>query len=163
MYKALCVAVLLLSTFAVAQGHKAATPPFPSPLIVAKAKLANQTAPIPTTTIFTPIQDGLYRLSVYATLVDPGQSNGAWWAFNLAWTDDAGSQTIGSFLVGYDIGATSIGQFVQLWNAGFNVSMGGPVTTFEAKAGQPITYSVTQPNGTDNSKYSLYYTLERLE
>jgi hypothetical protein len=68
MHKTLCVAVLLLPTFALAQGGKSATPPFPSPLIVAKGKLVNQTAPIPTTTIFTPIQTGLYRLSVYATV-----------------------------------------------------------------------------------------------
>jgi hypothetical protein len=154
MLKTLRIAVLLVPMFAVAQSS-------PSPQIVAKAKLSHQTASIPTTTIYTPAQTGLYRLSVYATLLSTGGATGSYWSFNLAWADDVGPQVIDSFLVGYDL--TPPGQFVQLWNSGFNIAMGGPVTTFEAKAGQPITYSVTQPNGSDGSAYSLYYTLERLE
>jgi hypothetical protein len=38
------------------------------------------------------------------------------------------------------------------------------VRIFEAKAGTPITYDVNQSGGPpDNSAYSLFYTLERLE
>ena len=42
-------------------------------------------------------------------------------------------------------------------------TQGGTVIPFEAKAGTSITYSVTQCCNPDNSAYSLYYTLERLE
>jgi len=37
------------------------------------------------------------------------------------------------------------------------------VKTLEAKAGTPVTYDVTLSGPPDNSIYSLYYTLERLE
>src|SRR5258706_13448177 len=67
MFKTLCVAVLLLSTFALTQARNSTVGPV-SPPIVARGKLLNQTAPIPTTTIFTPTQTGLYRLSVYGTV-----------------------------------------------------------------------------------------------
>src|SRR5258706_2567445 len=67
MFKSLCVAVLLLSTFALPQARNSTVGPV-SPPIVARGKLLNQTAPIPTTTIFTPTQTGLYRLSVYGTV-----------------------------------------------------------------------------------------------
>jgi len=41
---------------------------------------------------------------------------------------------------------------------------GGVVRTIEVRAGTPVTYDVVQGNGPpDNSAYSLYYTLERLE
>jgi len=162
MYKSLCVAALLVGLLALTGRTSIAVPaPFTSPLIVAKGRLVNQTAPIPTTTIFTPNQTGLYRISIYATLLNSGSGSGAWWSVNVSWSDDAGPQRIDSFLVGDD---QTIGQFVQFWNNSFNVAMGGPVTTFEAKAGEPITYSVAFSNGQpDNSAYSLYYTLERLE
>src|SRR5882757_9204647 len=98
MYKTLCLAVLLLPGFALAQAPKPATTPFSSPLIVAKGKLRNQSAPIPTTTIFTPTQDGLYRLSVYATVTKTDQSSQSYWFFNLGWTDDAESVSLSELL-----------------------------------------------------------------
>jgi hypothetical protein len=46
------------------------------------------------------------------------------------------------------------------WNAeGFS---GAPVM-LQAKAGTPITYAVTQTGTIGNGQYSLYYTLEHLE
>jgi hypothetical protein len=55
MYKALCVAALLVGLLALTGRSSSAAPaPFTSPVIVAKGKLVNQTAPISTTTIFTP-------------------------------------------------------------------------------------------------------------
>jgi hypothetical protein len=35
--------------------------------------------------------------------------------------------------------------------------------TIEAKAGTPIAYSVYQQGSPDNSAYSLYYVVERIE
>ncbi len=159
MYKTLALAVLLLPTLALAQTNQPATP-FPSPLIVAKAKLLHQAAPISTTTIFTPTQDGLYRMSVYATLLSAPCVGGNW-NFNLTWTDDAGPQGMYSLLYGGDC---NLGVFQQFFNAfGSPAPFGGVVTTFEAKAAQPIAYSVTYEGNPDGTSYSLYYTLERLE
>jgi len=149
MYKSVCVAVLLLPTFILAQGGKPATSSFPSPLILAKSKLPNQTAPIPTTTVFTPSQDGLYRLSVYMTESVAVPTSGAYWTFNAAWSDDAGDEATG----------------VPILNANQTPSgaYGYLTVLLQVKAGKPITYSTTLSNGTDGGTYSLYYTLERLE
>jgi hypothetical protein len=161
MYKTVCVAVLLLPTFALAQAYNPAPLPFASPLIVAKGKLVNQTAPIPTTTIITPPQSGLFRLSVYATLTKSDSTSDSSWLFNVAWTDDSGVES------------TSYGEIEPLSTGGF-AKLGsfiwsgvdhryGATLTFEAAAGTSVSYYVHQQGNPDNSSYSLYYTLERLE
>ena len=159
MYKTLALAVLLLPTLTLAQEAKPAPAPIPltQPQIVAKGKLPNQTAPIPTTTIFTPTQTGLYRMSVYATIVKADPDSGSSWGYGYYWTDDAGTETTGGILAGY---GSSLGQF---YYENFFSNVGGPSSVFEAKAGTPITYNVYQQGPSDNSVYSLYYTLERLE
>jgi hypothetical protein len=151
MYKALYVAVLLVPMFAVAQNTKGATtPPFASPLIVAKGKLVNQTAQIPLTTIFTPKQSGLFRLSAYLSVTQADPNSQAFWYFTPLWTDEGSTNGVTAFLVTVDS---------LLGTAG----TGGSSITFEAKAGTPIQYSVLQNGGPDNSAYLVYYTLERLE
>ena len=154
MYKTLCVAVLLLPTFALTQARNAAVTPV-SPPIVAKGKLVNYTASVPLTTIFTPTQDGLYRLSVYAIVSKTDPNSISSWSYNPAWTDDSGSRSEDELLIGY---GNSLGPFT--YEAQYGTGIAVP---FEAKAGTPITYSVTQLGPPDNSVYSLYYTLERLE
>jgi len=102
MHKTLGAAVLLLSMFSLAQSSKPTAPAstFTSPVIVAKGKLRNQMTTIPTTTILTPSQDGLYRLSVYATItnVDPASASG--WGVTVGWTDDAGVQAANFLMSG---------------------------------------------------------------
>jgi hypothetical protein len=68
MYKNLSIA-LLLAAVGLAAARSVSTPPSSpaSPTIVASVALANQTAVIPPTIIFTPTHTGLYRLSVYMT------------------------------------------------------------------------------------------------
>jgi hypothetical protein len=163
MYKSIFVVAVLLAAFAFLSGSRSADASqtvLPSPVIVAKGRLANQTAPIPTTTMITPTQNGLYRWSVYATIATADPNSNSNWDVNLFWTDDAAPQGVNSILVGPNKTAT---QFEQGNAYGANAELGGPVTVFEAKAGQPITYSVTLYGPVDNSAYSLYYTLERLE
>src|SRR5258706_8586080 len=89
MFKTLCVAVPLLSTFALTQCRNSTVGPV-SPPIVARGKLLNQTAPIPTTTIFTPTQTGLYRLSVYGT-VTTSTCSGSYWSLNPQGADEFGA------------------------------------------------------------------------
>jgi hypothetical protein len=155
MYKAFCAAVLLAGLVALTGRTSTAAPaPYTSPAIVAKGKLPTQTAVIPTTAIFTPNHDGLYRLSVYATLLTTVENSQNSWQVGASWTDDAGSQSANSVL----FSVNQLGPFV--WS---QVGSFGPALTFEAKAGSPISYFVTQSGPADGTAYSLYYTLERLE
>jgi hypothetical protein len=159
MYKTLALAILLLPTLTVAQEAKPAAPiPLTQPQIVAKGKLPNQTAPIPTTTIFTPTQTGLYRLSIYATISKADPSSGSGWIYNLQYTDDSGPQILYQFLWGYNNVPGQFTVYSQLFQ-----DFAGPTITFEAKAGTPVSHSLTLSGPPDNSAYSLYYTLERLE
>src|SRR6266536_3222650 len=97
MYKALCVAALMVGVLALTGRNSSASPaPLTSPLIVAKGKLVNQTAEIPQTTIYTPSATGLYRLNAYMVETSPISSQGVYWSFNLLWTDDGGAQSNGS-------------------------------------------------------------------
>jgi hypothetical protein len=155
MYKTLCVAILFLPTFALTQGTKSASAgAFISPQIVAKGKLPNHTAPIPTTTIFTPTQTGLYRMNAYATLTVSDPNSQASWCLDVNWTDDSGTAGGGACT----FQNSSRGPFD--WNG----TGSGGVLVFEDKAGVPITYNVLLLGGPpDNTAYSLYYTLERLE
>lgn len=157
MYKTLCVAVLLLPTFALTQARNSAATPV-SPPIVARGKLVNQTAPIPTTTIFTSAQDGLYRLSAYATIIKADPSSSSSWDYLPSWTDDSGLLNTANPLLFSSPSNQYLGPFA--WS---DVGIFGGTLILEAKAGTPITYSVTQSGPPDNSAYSLYYTLERLE
>src|ERR1035441_3981381 len=132
MYKILCAA-LLLPTFVLAQKSAPASSPasaITSPMIVAKGKAPHQTAAIPTTTLFTPKEDGLYRISAYATLTKVGTANSGSWTFSLGWTDDAGPQTEQFVLDG---SFNARGPFLNDYNF-----YGGAVRTFEAKGGTPI-------------------------
>jgi len=154
MYKTLCVAVLLFGTFVLTSGSKPAdaSPTRPSlPVIVATGKLVDQTAPIPTTTIFTSPQDGLVRVSFYATLTKADPNSHSYWSYNLTWTDDAGPQFEGPLL-------TSCGYTGQ-----FNCTGIPNPLTIEAKTGTAVTYNMTQTGPPDSSSYSLYYTVERLQ
>ena len=159
MYKTLCVALALLAVFAFTSGSRSADA---SPVtsvsapIVAKGKVLNQTVPIPTTTIFTPVQTGLYRLSVYGTLTTGAQNTNSNWLFSPVWIDDSGvSSSAGQILFSNN---GQQGSF--FWS---QVNTIGASIVIEAKAGTAISYNVTQGGPPDGSVYSLYYTLERLQ
>jgi len=151
MYKTLCAAVLLVGTFALTGRNSAATQAtsFASPQIVAKGRLLNERGAIPTTTIFTPPQTGLYRFSAYST--GPLSSASGYWNINLYWTDDFGPEWTTELLQNANGGFGSVG-----WPS-------GTVGMFEVIAGQPVSYSITLATGDGGGSYSLYYTIERLE
>ncbi len=125
------------------------------PVVVAKGRLLNQTAPVSTTTIFTPNHDGLYRLSFYGTITQAISGSNAQWWVNTFWTDDGGAQSCQPCLAGGDSFSFPFSQF--------NFLAGATSTLVEAKAGTPISYDVIQVQGSDGSAYSLYWTVERLE
>jgi hypothetical protein len=155
MYKSVCAAVLLLAAVAFTSGGKivrAAGSSLTAPVIVASVKMPSQAAPIPETTIFTPSQDGLYRVSAYATTTKVGRT--AQWTYSLAWTDDAGPQ-VEMFVLQQQ--TNQRGPFVNDAN-----TFGGAVRVFEAKAGAPIEFNLRQEYS-DGSEISLYFVVEQLE
>jgi hypothetical protein len=144
MRKTLFVTALLAGTLSLSASNASAA-------IVAKGKLLNQTAPI-TKTIYTPTATGLYRLSVYATVTVANPSSQSTWNDRVQWTDDSGvlsTQGLGQ-------SGNALGPFFWFVACCWSIPL-------EVKAGTPITFSVTQSGPADNSAYSVYYTLERLE
>jgi len=80
------------------------------------------------------------------------------WMFNLNWTDDAGVENSGGYgLLFLDTRQTP----PTAWASSAGFAVPGEVIVFQAVAGQPITYSVTN-DATPAGTYSLYFTLERL-
>jgi hypothetical protein len=160
MPKYLTAALALLAGIILSSALKTSANPVPplTPLIVAKGKVLNQNAPVPTTTIYTPTQDGLFRLSVYGTVSQIDTVSNVFWDVKVSWTDSSGPTSVSGFCFTENGDATAQPFF---WNAeGFS---GAPVI-LQAKAGEPITFAVAQTGGTiGNGAYSIYYTLERLE
>jgi hypothetical protein len=126
---------------------------FPAATIVATGKIKNQGQIIQPLAIYTPQVDGQYRLSLYATLTQVDPLSNSYWNVSASWTDDAGPEGTGPFLVGHTQFLT---QFFFQGKNGF----GAPVVTFESKGGSPINIAVTQTGPQDSSEYSLYYVLE---
>ncbi len=158
MYKAICVAAILLSALVLASGgsDNGHSLPLTSPQIVARGKLLNQTAGIPLSTLFNVKASGVYRLSVYGstTTTDPGsQTNNNYFLY---WTDRSGFNNADlDVIAGYDNTAGA-------WNA---VCCAYPTGTqvFQAEEGTVVTYEVRQDGPPDNAVYALYWTVERLE
>jgi hypothetical protein len=102
----------------------------------------------------------MYRLSAYATLTARDPNSTSFWFYTFQWTDDAGGQT--ADVLSQSGGAP--GDFLDsMENSPGGGGVGGVVRTFEAKAGTEIKESMLQIGSPDNSAYSLYWVLERLQ
>lgn len=124
-----------------------ATPP--NPQIVARVNLTGQTNPIPTTTIFTPPVDGLFRISgVMVTTVANGDSSGTW-GLGVNWSPDPGPQTL----------CCVIGTNTRFVGGGGSVE----TITIRSDAGIPVTYFVQSTGNTQGTTYEVFFTVERLE
>jgi hypothetical protein len=163
MQKAFSVAVLLLAVFAFTSASNSAGSSAgltsTSPAIVAQGKLINQTEPF-SATIFTPAKNGVFRLSVYATLTTAASNSQSFWHYAASWTDATGQvQTSASILTtGND---NTVSAFYSA------LGLGGATMTIQANAGTPITLftylSCPGSSCADGSAYSAYYVLESLQ
>jgi len=61
------------------------------PLIVAKTNFLSQSTPLGLTTLYTPVNDGVYRISISMQNQPSGNSAG----FTLSWADSSGAMSIG--------------------------------------------------------------------
>jgi hypothetical protein len=123
------------------------------PHIVKRGRMLNQTAP-QTITIFTTADSGLYRLSIYGSIVTADPTSQALWLITPSWNDDSGQENSQDMLNGF---GNVAGSFYT-----YDGARGGAVFSVEAQKGTPIVLSIAQ-SGSDSSVYSVYYTVERLE
>jgi hypothetical protein len=145
------VALLALALAIIGIAHVSANPAVSSsPQFVAEAKLVDQTATIPVTTIYTAPSDGLYRISFYPSITKADPESRSSWSFNVFWTDLGAPFSFAPLSTG---NGDRAGSFE---NATTPIAI-------QMKAGTSLTYSVTQSGSPDSSVYSLYYTLEKLE
>jgi hypothetical protein len=181
MRKTLLLLLLAASCFgqrAISINH-GGNPALPYPRVVATVALTDQTAEIPTTTLFTPQSDGLYRISSYGVVTAPNSGPNGLWEVQLNWTDDSGPQ--GCAALPYGNGGSSpspcslmvldsggipgLNNYGQSWNSGY-YSPPNNTAVVQAKAGAPIAYAVgaapapfSSPTG---STYELFITVEQL-
>jgi hypothetical protein len=159
VYKNLCVAAILLAIIVFTSGNKpadASAVGLPSPVIVAKVALTGQTAEIPTTTLFTPKDAGVYRISAYLSMTTRG-NDGNYLNLNVGWTDDGGPEGPLQMLNVSDAQTTP------------SAYAFGPSSNLEqtlivrAVAGAPVTYIVTADGQPISGAYELFLIAERLE
>ncbi len=148
MYKTVCAAAILLAIFVLTvSGSKgAANSTTTLPVIVARVALINQAMAIPTTTILTPAQSGVFRVSPYMAETFGSGS----YTFNFNWTDDGGVPESAAML--------HLAGSAGSWGTDANSQTVGSFT-FRAAAGQPVSYSTSGSGG----PYELFLTIERLE
>jgi hypothetical protein len=141
MKTALCSLLLLCSSLSLGQT-------VPQWKVVKTVLLNNQTAAIPLTTLFTPTENSVYRLSAYmsARNLKPGLFDG--WTFTFLATDFVNKNTSGNF--------------VQVVGGPPYQSLGAWV--FTPLKGTPVTYQVAEI-GTPppDAEYALAFTIEQLK
>jgi hypothetical protein len=154
MYKSVFVLAVVAAAlvFFVKESNGVPATSITTPGIVAKIRLTGQTATIPSTTVFTPAQSGLFRATAYMSITVPSGGGGVW-AMSLYWTDDAGSET--AYLA--ELGTTSAPPYSYATS-----EQGDPASsiTFYAVSGVPVTCLIGNgPGGT----YDAFLVVERLE
>jgi hypothetical protein len=148
--------VVLLGSVLVFKSAGSQNPSLTAPIIVASGSLTHHNKPFELP-MYTPTQDGVFRVSVYPTLTQSDPNSESAWYFVLVWTDGAGpGQSADLFY----IPGNSKGPFLTYWG---NVPLGGSSTVIQAKANTPIIQSMGQNGNPDNSAYSLFYVVEQLQ
>ncbi len=134
-----------------------------APTTVARLDLPNQNSEIPVTTIFTPREDGLYRISGYLVGLNNGNPGGSI-VGRFSWADDSGAQSTNPRSV------EGIGSFFGYPRSGFGLGIFVSSTfVIRAKANTPITFETFGFDGAGNpitslgdAEFSAFLTIERL-
>jgi hypothetical protein len=162
MYKAASLAVLLTLLAFMAGSKSSGSVPvnLTTPMIVASGRLLNQKGAF-SQTIYTPGVSGVFRLSVYATITTADPASSSDWSYGYSWTDASGTlQNVGLALIASN---AQLGAFIDGASFGNGISTGGFTRTFQANKAMPIIHFTGEGGSPDNSAYSVYYVLERLE
>jgi hypothetical protein len=129
-----------------------------SPVIVARFTARNITASIQNTTVFTPTNTGLYRVSVYEVMTNAATSNAGNWYLYWNYVDEVGPESA----------PLTIMNSSQVPNQDFAQDADGygvPAPfLFETVAGQPVSFVLDGPtNGANPGTCALTIIVERLE
>jgi len=116
------------------------------PRVVARLNLVDKTSLIPAATLYTPPQDGIFRITVVSACTKASQGGGGW-IFYVSWTSDIG--LINPVEVASVPASPYIGTQFPL--------------TFTALQGTPITLSMSASKFTKGSHYNAYIIVEQLE
>jgi hypothetical protein len=127
-----------------------------SPIIVARINRRNITKSIPTTTVFTPQDTGVFRVSSYLTITTPIAGEYIW-ILSLNWGDDAGLETT-NLAYGFSTQTPPDAYFGNIM-----ANENQAPFTFEAKAGQPVSLTLEGPPQYAGSVCALAIIIERLE
>jgi hypothetical protein len=124
-----------------------------------------KSAPIPATTLYTPVRDGLYRISSYGVITVPNATFGQW-DVQLSWTDESGPELCSDY---------QPCALMQMWSDPVETHFGGAVgnqgafapstiTVVRVKASTPLAFAVVaDPNGNPSgSSYDLFIVVEQL-
>jgi hypothetical protein len=133
----ICFVVMLCTVVAFGQGQ-------PQWTVIQHVNLSQQSQPIPLTTLLTPTEPGIYRLTVYFS---GGTGTGVGY-----WTE---------FLTGTDITGAPLGANLNVLCREINWQWTPPMT-ISLKPQVPLTYSVVSPNGAPTCRYNLAITVEQL-
>jgi hypothetical protein len=136
MRKTAIVALVMCSLFAFGQKQ-------PQWRVVQSVILTHQTAAIPQTTVFTPRDEGLYRLNAYISARELG--NGTEWVFGFLWTDLVGQNPMTASISAVRGGAGTI------------------TLIFSARRNTPVSFQVQDEGTPPNSHYTLAFTIEQLK
>jgi hypothetical protein len=109
--------------------------------VVQVVQLAEQTAPIPTTTIFTPTTVQLYRITVYLDCGGHGVDSGEYWQFIVGWSSNGGGLE----------GSCGPG------------AASGQIAPFIGKPGTPVFYDILTGSTTPTFPYAFEIVVEQLE
>jgi hypothetical protein len=139
-----CLLVILFGSWLSSFGQS--VPRLTSPKIVATFERIGQTADIPPTTLYTPQKWGTYRITVVMVLTS-GNGNGNFWEGELVFVDGAGMNGSRGYTTALPTGSpqTASGEF--------------PI---RARAGKPLTFSVTPNGDTSGTKYNVWVVVEQL-
>jgi hypothetical protein len=155
MKKTFCVIVVLLGSVLVFKSAGSQKPSLTSPIIVASGSLThhNGSFEVP---MYTPTQDGVFRVSAYPTLTQSDPNSQSTWIYLIVWTDAAGGEADDLF----QEQGSGHGNFLNFYS-GFQ--QGAPSVVLQAKAGKPIIHQMSQSGNPDNSAYDLFYVVEQLQ
>jgi len=151
-------AILILATGGVV-ASQARTAKVPYPSIVFRFKRTGLTKPIKAIKLFTPKQDGLYRISLFWDTTVP-LNNGSFWCAQLNWTDGGGQQFNSSELQTYSNNQGT--NNYSLWVSAIQANAGTPVNFTVLASGSSPTCDPQAPSP-DGSKFDLFFTMEQLE
>ena len=147
MLKALLSTLLAIAVTLVPASSSAAS----SPQIIKRVSLTGQTADIPMTTLFTPNVAGLFRISIYGTVIHPASSYGCS-SMVLEWNDGGGSQS-GRVVNGNQ----SCPNFLESDALGFTEE----TILVRSNAGTPVSYTIF--SNAPGVIYDVFITVERLQ